>query len=101
MTTTFPVLAPAGTDTTILVALQLVGVAAIPLNVTALVPCDAPKLVPVTVTDAPAGPELGLKLVMPGAKTPIAALNAASSAPPLSDVDRVALTDTGPAMPWI
>jgi len=37
-TTTFPVTAPAGTGVTIDVALQLVGVAVVPLNVTVLVP---------------------------------------------------------------
>jgi len=34
----------AGTGTTMLAALQLVGAAAIPLKVTVLVPCVAPKL---------------------------------------------------------
>jgi hypothetical protein len=34
-----------------LVAFHELGVAAVPLNVTVLVPCDAPKLVPVIVTD--------------------------------------------------
>jgi hypothetical protein len=34
VTTTFPVVAPAGTGTTICVALQLVGVASVPLNFT-------------------------------------------------------------------
>jgi len=38
VTTTFPVVAPAGTGVTMLVALQLVGVAAVPLNLTVLVP---------------------------------------------------------------
>jgi hypothetical protein len=38
VTTTFPVVAPAGTGTTMLPALQLVGVPATPLNVTVLVP---------------------------------------------------------------
>ena len=61
-----PVVAPLGTGTTMLVALQLVGVAAVPLKVTVLVPCDAPKLVPVIVTDVPTGPEVGFKLVMLG-----------------------------------
>ena len=32
VTTTFPVVAPAGTGATMLLALQLVGVAAVPLN---------------------------------------------------------------------
>jgi hypothetical protein len=50
VTTTLPVVAPAGTGTTMLVALQLVGVAAVPLNVTVLVPCVAPKFAPVIVT---------------------------------------------------
>ena len=54
VTNTFPVVAPAGTGTTMLVALQLViGVDEVPLNVTVLVPCVAPKFVPVIVTDAP------------------------------------------------
>jgi len=38
VTTTGPVVAAAGTGTAMLVALQLVGVAAVPLNVTVLVP---------------------------------------------------------------
>ena len=38
VTTTGPVVLPAGTGTEILVALQLVGVAAVPLKVTVLVP---------------------------------------------------------------
>ncbi len=37
-TTTFPVVAPAGTGVTIEVALQLVAVAVVPLNFTVLVP---------------------------------------------------------------
>jgi len=54
-----------------LVALQLVGVAVVPLNVTVLVPCDAPKLAPVIVTELPVGPKLGLRLViLGGAVTP-------------------------------
>jgi len=65
-TTTFPVVAPLGTDTTMLVALQLVGVAVVPLNVTMPVPCVAPKFVPVIVTDVPTAPEVGFKLVILG-----------------------------------
>jgi hypothetical protein len=38
VTTTFPVAAAGGTATVMLVALQLVGAAAVPLNVTVLVP---------------------------------------------------------------
>jgi hypothetical protein len=46
-----PELAPAGTGTVIEFALQLVGVAAVPLNDTC--PCDEPKLIPVIVTAVP------------------------------------------------
>lgn len=42
VTTTVPEVAPTGTGTTMLVTLQLVGAAVVPLNVTALVPCVAP-----------------------------------------------------------
>ena len=55
-----------GTGTTMLVALQLVGAPAIPLKVTVLVPWVAPKFVPVTVTDVPLDPDVGLRLVMLG-----------------------------------
>ena len=68
VTTTFPVLAPAGTTATIEVALQLViDVALVPLKETVLVPCMAPKLEPIIVTEAPTGPELGERLVIAGA----------------------------------
>jgi len=66
VTTTLPLEAPAGTGTTMLVALQLVGVAVVPLNFTVLPPSVVPKLVPVIVTAVPTGPELGLKLEMLG-----------------------------------
>jgi len=69
VTTTLPVVAPAGTGTTMLVALQLVGVAAIPLNFTVLVPCVAPRFAPAIVTDAPMTPDVGFKLEMLGAET--------------------------------
>lgn len=68
-TTTLPVEAPAGTGAMMLVSLQLVGVAVVPLKNTWLVPCDAPKLAPVMVTEVPAGPELGFRLVILGGKT--------------------------------
>jgi hypothetical protein len=67
VTTTLPVVAPAGTGTTMLVAPQLVGAAAIPLNVTVLEPCAAPKFVPVIVTGVPTNPDTGFRLVMLGA----------------------------------
>src|SRR6266571_3042007 len=67
VTTTLPVVAPVGTRAAILVALQLVGAAAVPLNVTVLDPCNAPKFVPVMVTEVPTAPEVGLRLAMLGA----------------------------------
>jgi hypothetical protein len=70
VTTTFPAVAPVGTVTTMLVELQLVAVAAVPLNVTVLVPCEAPKFAPVIVTLAPTNPEVGFKLVMLGVESP-------------------------------
>jgi hypothetical protein len=67
VTTTFPVVAPAGTAATMLVAFQLVGVAAMPLKVTVLVPCVAPKFAPLIVTGVPITPDVGFKLNMLGA----------------------------------
>ena len=58
--------APAGTGALMLVALQLVGDAVVPLN-RKLFPVCAPKFEPVTVTEVPTGPEAGDKLVMIGA----------------------------------
>src|SRR6266853_1208073 len=68
VTTTLPVVAPAGTATTMLVALQLVGVAGVPLKLTVLLPCDAPKFVPIIVTDVPATADVGFRLAIFGAK---------------------------------
>src|SRR5467141_1656505 len=66
VTTTLPVVAPLGTAAVMLAALQLVAVAVVPLNFTALVPCVAPKFAPAIVTDAPTNPEAGFKLVLLG-----------------------------------
>jgi hypothetical protein len=66
VTTTFPLAAPLGTGTVMLVSLQLVGVATVPLKLTMLELCTAPKLVPVIVTGVPTGPDAGLRLLMPG-----------------------------------
>jgi hypothetical protein len=59
VTVTGPLVAPAGTDAMILVALQLVGVAAVPLNETELVPCVDPKFDPVIVIAVPGEPDVG------------------------------------------
>jgi hypothetical protein len=77
VTTTFPVVAPVGTGTTMLVALQLVGVPAVPLNFTVLLPCVDPNVVPVTVMDAPTTPYVGDRLVIFGATVKLIPLLAA------------------------
>ena len=66
VTTTLPVLAALGTVTPMLVSLQLVTVADVPLNVTVLDPCVEPKFEPEIVTAVPTGPELGVRLVIVG-----------------------------------
>jgi len=66
VTMTLPVVAVEGMGTRMLVALQLFGVAVVPLKLTVLVPCVAPKFVPVIVTDVPTGPEAGERFVMLG-----------------------------------
>ncbi len=66
VTTTLPVEAPAGTGTDMLVAPQLVGVAAVPLKVTVLVDWLVPKPVPVTTTGVPTAPEDGDSAVIAG-----------------------------------
>jgi hypothetical protein len=102
VTITFPVAAPGGTSTVMLEALQLLAVPAeTPLKVTVLVPCDAPKLDPAIVTDVRTGPDVGLKEETCGGSVPLAALNAASNAPPLSEEDSVAPTETAPAASWM
>jgi hypothetical protein len=60
VTTTFPVVAPLGTATVMLVALQLKALPAlVPLKLTVLLPWLVPKLLPVMVTAVPTGPEVG------------------------------------------
>jgi hypothetical protein len=56
---TEPEVAPAGTGTTMLVSLQLVGAPLTPLNVIVLAPCDPPKLVPEIVIAVPVMPDDG------------------------------------------
>ena len=103
VTTTLPVVAPVGTGTAMLVALQLVGIAGVPLNVTVLVPWLAPKFVPVIVTEVPTTPEVGFRFVIEGpvVPPPLAALKAASAAPHLSETLRLAVAEAVPAVDWI
>jgi len=67
VTRTFPVVTPVGAGTVMVVALQLVGIAGIPLKVTLLVPWVAPKNDPAIVTDVPAPPKAGERLEIVGA----------------------------------
>src|SRR5262249_37946477 len=66
-TTTFPLVALAGTVTTMLAALHVVTAAVVPLNLTVEVPCVAPKPLPAIVTDAPTAPDVGVRLEIVGA----------------------------------
>jgi hypothetical protein len=60
VTTTLPVVAPAGTVATIEFAFQLaIDVAFVPLNVSVLVPCVEPKPIPMTATELPTAPTEG------------------------------------------
>jgi hypothetical protein len=65
VTVTGPVVAPVGTETTIEVSLQLETVAAVPLKLT--VPVAMPNAVPEIVTEVPAAPAVGERLLMLGA----------------------------------
>src|SRR6516162_4322820 len=66
VTTTLPVVAPAGTVTSTVVALQLVGVAAVLWKVTVLTPSMSPKFLPASVTASPTAPAFGDRLTMFG-----------------------------------
>jgi hypothetical protein len=60
------VTAPEGTDVTILLSVQLFGVARMPLKLTALLPWVAPKLEPLTVTKAATEAKEGETLLILG-----------------------------------
>jgi len=66
LTTTLPVLIPAGAIAVMLLALHEVTLAATPLKVTVPTPWVAPKLDPAITTAEPTGPELGDKLLIAG-----------------------------------
>ena len=66
LTTTLPVVAPAGTGTATLVADQVVGVACVPLKETLLASRVKPRSVPVIVTGVPTGPLVGAIAVRVG-----------------------------------
>ena len=66
MTVIGPVDPVDGAGTVMLVSVHDVGVPNPPLKLTVLLPCLAPKLVPVIVTDVPTTPEVGEMLVIWG-----------------------------------
>jgi hypothetical protein len=67
VTTTLPVVVPAGATAVILVLLQgPTVVAVVPLNFTVLVPCVAPKVEPAITMEEPMAPLFGVRLVMAG-----------------------------------
>jgi hypothetical protein len=74
-----------------LVALQLVAVAVVPLNFNVLAPCVAPKFAPVIVTDAPTSPDVGFKLVIPGVEVPSPDLSVAGETSPAQELKQKAI----------
>jgi hypothetical protein len=66
VTTTFPVIAPAGTGAVMVVEVQFVGVVPVPLKVTVLFPWLPPKFAPEIVTEVPTTPAVGFKVLMLG-----------------------------------
>ena len=95
-----PVVAPAGTATVMPVAPQLVGDAEVPLNFTVLVPCEAPKFVPVMLTEVPTSPDVGLRFVMLGGGTVTLNVTPLLAVPPTltTTLPVVAPTGTGTVM---
>ena len=100
VTITLPVAAPAGTGAVMLVALQLVGVAVVPLNLTVLVPWEAPKLLPLMMTEVPATPDVGLRFVRLGGGTVTLNVTPLLAVPPTvtTTLPVVALVGTGTVM---
>jgi len=66
VTTTGPVLAPAGTLTVILSSSHFLAAAFRPLKVTVLIPCAVPKFSPLTFTESPTPPSSGFSLPITG-----------------------------------
>src|ERR1700734_1913968 len=80
ITVAVPDVAALGTSATIWPLLQLLmDVAGTPLNHTLLVPCVAPKFVPVTVTEVPIGPMVGDTLETDGVGVTVTLSNVAGS----------------------
>jgi hypothetical protein len=95
LTTKGPEVAPAGTGATMVVALQLVGGADTPLNVTVLLPCADPKFDPLIATDVPTGPDVGDRLVIEGFVT--AKVTPLLGTPPTATMTGPVVAPTGTA----
>ncbi len=93
VTVILPVLAPAGTEVVMLVAVLAVTVAVVPLNCTVLLAGVVLKFVPVIVTVVPTGPLEGVNEVMVGSA---AAVTTKSSA--LVTVVQFTVTDILPVL---
>ena len=63
---TGPVVKPAGTGNTMELLFQVAGTPAIPFSVMVLLPCEDPKLLPLTFIEVPTAATAGEMLVMPG-----------------------------------
>jgi hypothetical protein len=99
VTRTFPVVAPPGTGTTMVVAFQLVGVPVVPLKVTVLVPGVEPKLTPVIVAEVPTIPDMGDRLAMNGACDTVNGIALLASPPTVTTMSlEVAPLGTGTTM---
>src|SRR5262249_58297289 len=68
--------------TAMFVLLQVVAVASVPVMVTVLLPCVAPKFVPVIVTGEPTVPEVGLRVLIVGAEAVTVKLTPLLARPP-------------------
>src|SRR5438876_9173551 len=96
VTTTLPVLAPPAIFTTIIATTHLYAVSlhdALPIL---LVPCVAPKLTPVIVTDVPRTPDVGLDRVRLGGGTVHATLTPALATPPTMKTTFPVVAPLGP-----
>ena len=67
VTTTFPLVAPDGTDVVMVVSVQVVADALTPPKLIVPVLCVVPNPEPLIVTEVPTTPEEGLKLLITGA----------------------------------
>src|SRR4029453_10928903 len=66
VTTTGPLVAPAGTIDAMLLSVHVVTAAAVPFNFTVLAPCVGPKFAPLIATASPTAADVGFSEVMLG-----------------------------------